>query len=106
MRGRLERSKSGALAGLVALFAAFTAVEAGADGLARDSGKRAAACDAERGCVRISGYIAAGADFTGSEKMGGDFGALTHAAPAVQDPADAASRGAKFLPASQDDSAR
>ena len=106
MRVRSGRWKSGALAPLAALFAAFAIAEAGADGLvpSRDAGGRAPPCTADQNCVRISGYIPAGSDFTDRGKMG-SFAPL--ASPTVRAAAgDAASRGMVFLPMSQGDSAR
>src|SRR5271165_5774329 len=106
MRVRSRRWKSGALAPLAALFAAFAIAEAGADGLApsRDAGGRAPPCTADQNCVRISGYIPAGSDFTDGGKIGGSppLTSLTVRAGS----ADAASRGMVLLPVSQGDSAR
>ena len=111
MRARFERSRSGAVLPLAALFAALMMGEASPDGLQpsapRDAGGRAQACSGDQGCVRIRGYIAAGSDFT---ETAGDIPAPLappqQAGGAARDPAEAASRGMLFLPVSGDESAR
>ncbi len=78
MRVRFGRWMSGALAPLAALFAAFVVAEAGADGLAPSATPADALrhCSADQNCVRISGYVAAGSDFTDGGKIGGTSGPL------------------------------
>ncbi|MBV8103801.1 MAG: hypothetical protein JO223_04100 [Hyphomicrobiales bacterium] len=83
MQRKFERSTTGVLASLtIALTASFT-LAASADGLPRPPGDglRPAQCDEAlrasasgeeaAGCARISGYVAAGSEFSAGEKIGG-----------------------------------